>query len=165
MILAWPLCVIFLMLDADAARLVLDVHASAARTLRFAIVHMVACLLFAPAWAALLPAPYRQRVSEAMVFAFAVALALPVLGMAGLLLCLAPALLLPNPVGRAMVWKHPRPLSLPHNPADAGESARPSWAAGLAGSLHSADPKRRAGAVISTLSLDDRLAEIGRAHV
>lgn len=159
MTIAWPLCVIFLMLDAVAMRLVMDVHAPAALTLRFAVIHTVACLLFAPAWVALLPAPYRQRVPQAMGFAFAVALALPVLGMAGLLLCLAPALLLPNPAGRAMVWKHPRPLSLPHGPADAGERARPSWAAGLAGSLqHSPDPKRRAEAVISTLSLDDRLA-------
>ncbi len=156
MTIAWPLCVIFLMLDAVATRLVLDVHAPAALTLRFAITHGVACLLFASAWVALLPTPYRQRVPPAIAFAFVIALALPVLGMAGLLLCLAPALLLPNPTARAMAWKHPRPLSLPHGPAEAG---RASWAACLAGSLqHSTDPKRRAEAVISTLSLDDQQA-------
>lgn len=160
MTIAWPLCVIFLMLDAIAMHLVLDVHAPAvALTLWFFIIHTVACLLFAPAWVTLLPAPYRQRVPAAIIFAFVLALALPVLGMAGFLLCLAPALLLPNPAGRVMAWRHPRPPSLPHSLADADEGARPLWAAGLAAALqHSPDPKRRIEAVISTLSLDDQRA-------
>jgi hypothetical protein len=159
MIIAWLVCLILLVLDAAAVTLVLDLHASASATLRFAVMHAVACLLFAPALLALLPARYRQRAPGAVAFAFVMAAVLPVLGMAGLLLCLVPALRWPNPAGRAVLWQHPRPPSLPDRPGAAGGPARGSWAAGLAGALqHSNDPKRRAEAVISTLSLDDHQA-------
>jgi tetratricopeptide (TPR) repeat protein len=156
---AWLLCVSALLMEAVLFALTPGLALSWLELAALVVAHVAVCLLFAVALVALLPQALRTPALDARVFVFLGVVFVPVLGMAGFLACLVPALRWP---GRAVIssgWRHTRTPALPEKPAALPGRAALFQGGDLAAPLqHAADPQKRIHALIATLSLEARQA-------
>jgi hypothetical protein len=121
--------------------------------------HAGICLLFSLALPGLLPQRLRQRALG--LFGFLGIVFMPVLGMLGLLACIVPVWRGQDALAvHAGGWQHTRSPRLPAKPAQrSGASGGLAKGSDLAGPLqHATDPRKRIGALIATLSLEDQQA-------
>ncbi len=155
----WLLCVTALLLEAALFALTPGLALSLGQLAALLAAHVAVCLLFSMALVALLPQALRTPALDARVFVFLGIVFIPVLGMAGFLACLVPALRWPGRAALSSRWQHTRTPGLPEKPAPLPGRAALFKGGDLAAPLqHAADPQKRIHALIATLSLEARQA-------
>ena len=118
-----------------------------------------ACLLFSLALGGLLPACFDRPAPAFRLFAFTAAFFIPLLGMAGILLCVMPALHRGSRVRAAEGRRHVRLPGLALQAVASRSSSTVTGAGNLSGALRYArDPQRRLAVLIATLALEGRHA-------
>lgn len=154
------LCAVTLALDALLlALMVPGLALSPVQLSALLVAHVGVCLLFSLALPGLLPQRLRQ--GALVLFVFLGIVFIPVLGMLGLLACIVPVLRGQDALaGRAGGWLHTRSPHLPGRPVQRpGGSGGLAKGCDLAGPLqHATDPRKRIGALIATLALEDQQA-------
>ncbi|MDQ3059341.1 MAG: HEAT repeat domain-containing protein [Pseudomonadota bacterium] len=156
---AWLLCVLALLMDAGLVSLTPGLHPSLAQLSAVVMLHGAVCLLFCMALPRLLPQLLRSPALDARVFVFVSIFFIPVMGMAGLLACIVPALNRPGPSAPHGAWRHTSTPGLPGKPAQPQAPGVLPRGCDLAEALqHAADSRQRIAALIATLSLSDQQA-------
>ncbi|MCJ7799320.1 MAG: hypothetical protein MUP33_06090 [Polaromonas sp.] len=150
-------CVMATGADALAVGLAIVVDPSATVLAALVVTHLAASQLFSRALVALLPPHYGQHAVKAMAFVFGAIVFLPILGMVGFLVSVAPALCRQRAAPLPALWLHPRAARLPTQAADPRDKSSFVWAGSLAGTLANApDPNKRIAALIATLSMREQ---------
>jgi hypothetical protein len=156
---AWAACAAALVMEGALLGRMPGLESSPAQLSALLMAHAALCLLFSMALLSLLPESLRRPALDAGVFVFLSVFFIPVLGMAGLLAFIVPALRRQAPAAQPSGWAHTDTPGLPSRPAELQASGALSRACDLAGPLqHAADPAKRIAALISTLSLEGQQA-------
>lgn len=133
-------------------------QASIAAPVGFGPLHGSACAIAALAFSALLPVTYRQPTWAACLFCFIVALCIPLFGMLGLALGLAPALWRQHQGARRFDCLHSNAATLLNGAICQRQGAAVSDGRVMGVLLSTADRSSRLQALIDTLSLEDQHA-------
>lgn len=151
------LCAFALLMDTASLCLLIARNAlPVAAPVAFLIAHALAVLLFVAAFQHVLPERYEGTKVWTAIFTFIVAGFFPVLGIAGLLVLVVPALRHRDRPGKSKDIAHTPIVPLPPRPPPASGGGRSTSEGHLAGLLeHSTDARQRLAALTTTLSLKD----------